>query len=107
MRAGNCLMPAMAWAWPASGNGSAAAVADEDAGLLLGWSGIKSASPQSLKMYRFPARTRQTWLQLHCLGPLLAATLKPGWSDGEHGREGRGARQESRIGPVPEWAGAW
>jgi hypothetical protein len=59
-------------------------------------------SAQSLKMYPFPARTRQTRLQRHCLGPVLAATLKPGWSDVEHVEEGQGARQERGMIAVPE-----
>jgi hypothetical protein len=54
-----------------------------------------------LKMYLFPVSARQTWLQRHCLGPVLAATLKPGWSD--VGRvEGQGARQQCRMIAVPE-----
>ena len=56
---------------------------------------------QSLKMYLFPVSARQTWLQRHCLGPVLAATLKPGWSD--MGRvEGQGGRQQCRMIAVLE-----
>jgi hypothetical protein len=56
---------------------------------------------ESLKMYLFPVSARQTWLQRHCLGPVLAATLKPGWSD--VGRvEGQGARQQCRMIAVLE-----
>jgi hypothetical protein len=54
-----------------------------------------------LKMYLFPVSARQTWLQRHCLGPVLAATLKPGWSD--MGRvEGQGGRQQCRMIAVLE-----
>jgi len=59
------------------------------------------ALTQSLKMYLFPVSARQTWLQRHCLGPVLAATLKPGWSD--MGRvEGQGGRQQCRMIAVLE-----
>jgi hypothetical protein len=68
--------------------------------ILRGWAGYFGFS-QSLKMYLFPVSARQTWLQRHCLGPVLAATLKPGWSD--VGRvEGQGARQQCRMIAVPE-----
>jgi hypothetical protein len=40
-------------------------------------------------MYLFPVSVRQTWLQQHYLGPVLAAMLKPGRSDVGRVEEGR------------------